>query len=183
MSKDVSAAFTADEAADLRRLLDQAEIWRSLTRYARGVDRLDEDLVRSAFWKDAHDAHGAFHGSPEEFIEWFRPTQPDREVCQHYLSTFSVTFTGKDTARSETYFISAGKLCGSDDLSMLGGRYDDEWERRDGEWRLSSRLVIMDWRAVSDASGMAEQLASWHTGSRDRNDPSYAPRVERRTSL
>lgn len=180
---DDSQMFTLEEVAGVRQLLDRAAIWDCLMRYARGVDRIDPELVRSALWPDAHDSHGEFNGSPDDFINWFLPSQSTREVAQHLLSSFSVAFTGVETARSETYFISVGKTQDSEDLKMLGGRYDDEWERREGAWRVSARLVIMDWSATADATNMAERLAGWHVGSRDRNDPSYSERVERRMRL
>ena len=175
--------LTPQETAGIRQLLDRAEIWECLMRYARGVDRLDEQLVNSAFWEDAHDAHGGFNGSPRDFMQWVKASQPGRDVAQHMLGSHSLTITGPDEARSETYFLSFGKLQGSDELAMLGGRYDDEWQRRDGHWRLSARLVIMDWRATADAAGMTDHLATWHRGARSTDDPTYSARVERRTEV
>jgi hypothetical protein len=33
-----------------------------MLREARGVDRRDEELIRSAYWGDAHDSHGQLNG-------------------------------------------------------------------------------------------------------------------------
>ena len=38
-------------------------------RYSRGVDRLDADVMRSAYWPDAVDDHGRFVGNGWEFVE------------------------------------------------------------------------------------------------------------------
>ncbi len=38
-------------------------------RYSRGVDRLDRDEMRSAYWPDAIDEHGVFVGNAWEFVD------------------------------------------------------------------------------------------------------------------
>ena len=61
-------------------LAAQQEIRDVLIRYTRGVDRMDRELVLSCYWPGAHDDHGAFQGTAEEFVEWL-------EVLRHYDST------------------------------------------------------------------------------------------------
>jgi hypothetical protein len=160
------------KSASLTALLDRQSISDCLARYARGVDRVDEELIRSAFWEDAHDAHGAFEGSPQEFVAWFVPTQGTREVAQHFLMNQSVQLDG-EVADVETYFISMGKQRGSDVIESVGGRYVDLFEKRNGEWRVKTRIVLLDWQSVGDASNMTERLSRSNRGSRDRTDPSY----------
>jgi SnoaL-like domain len=166
-------AMTRGTSDQLEQLLDRQAIWDCLLRYARGVDRLDEDLIRSAFWPDAHDAHGQINGSPENFVSTWMPTQPARQVGQHFVSNQSVVFDDKAGADAETYFMSAGKKFGSDTLELVGGRYVDRFEKREGEWRIKTRLVLLDWQVVADASGMEQRLSRGYNGSRDRSDPSY----------
>ncbi|WP_268959227.1 nuclear transport factor 2 family protein [Paraburkholderia elongata] len=48
---------------------DKAEIREVHTRYCRGIDRMDFDLVRSCYHPDAIDRHGAYEGGVEGFIE------------------------------------------------------------------------------------------------------------------
>jgi hypothetical protein len=159
-------------ARQVAGLLDRQAIWDCLMRYTRGVDRLDEELIRSAFWEDAHDSHGQIDGSPENFIAKWMPTQATREACQHSVSNHSVEING-DFADAETYFQVAIKNVGSDVLELVGGRYLDRFERRNGEWRIKTRLVVLDWQCLADASKMEKRLSRSHRGSRDRNDPSY----------
>ncbi|MBT5754390.1 MAG: SnoaL-like domain-containing protein [Acidimicrobiaceae bacterium] len=47
-----------DTEARLRALIDKDEIRDVLMRYGRGVDRLDEELLRSCYHPDSHDDHG-----------------------------------------------------------------------------------------------------------------------------
>jgi hypothetical protein len=143
-----------------------------MLRYARGVDRLDEELIRSAYWEDAHDSHGQLNGSLDNFLAGWLPGQPQRDVASHFLGNHLVELEG-DGADVETYFISAAKRIGSDMLELVAGRYVDRFERRAGEWRIATRLVVLDWQCMTDASGMALRLSRSHTGSRGPEDPSY----------
>ena len=54
----------------LRELVDRDEIHRVMVRYARGLDRLDFELVRSCYWDDAIEDHGNYVGQPDDFIRW-----------------------------------------------------------------------------------------------------------------
>lgn len=164
----------------LTTLLDRQAIWDCLLRYARGVDRLDEELIRSAFWPDAHDSHGMMNGSVDNFLARWLPTQPAREAGQHFVSNQTVRFDGPDGADVETYFMASSKRYDSDRLEMVAGRYVDRFERRTGEWRIRTRLVLLDWQCVADASGMADRLSRAYRGSRDATDPSYERPVQPR---
>lgn len=154
-------------------LLDRQAIWDCMLRYARGVDRLDEDLIRSAYWPDARDAHGPVGGTVDEFLGRWIPQQGTRQVAYHFLGNHLVRLEGA-VADAETYFVSNAKPFDSDAMEMVGGRYLDRFERRGEEWRIATRAVILDWQCVTDAAEMAARLARANTGSRDTDDPSYA---------
>ena len=44
--------------AKLHEVADREEIRRALMRYARGLDRLDNELASSCYWDDAIEDHG-----------------------------------------------------------------------------------------------------------------------------
>ena len=50
------------EITALRRLLDRQAITECVHRYARGLDRRDTDLLRSAYHPDAVEDHGQYVG-------------------------------------------------------------------------------------------------------------------------
>ena len=54
---------------DLETLIAKQEITDVVYAYARGIDRLDFELVRSCYHPDAYDDHGAFKGNVDDFIE------------------------------------------------------------------------------------------------------------------
>lgn len=154
--------------AELRRLLDEREIERALTRYARGIDRHDAPLIRSAFHEDAVDHHGRGGRSPAELAEWGNAIhEAGTRAHQHFLANPTIDITG-DTAHSEVYVLFVLWQRDQPLVEINGGRYLDRWERREGEWRIVERVVIVDW-----ASQASQRDAAYAGGSWDRDDPSY----------
>jgi len=154
----------------VRQLLDRQAIADCIARYARGVDRADDELVLSAYHVDAVEDHGPTCGSPREFLEWYHAQQPPRCATLHCLANQTIELRG-DAADAETYFVSLVRYGGGAEAALVFGRYVDQLERRDGEWRIASRILVREGRLTAhDASdGMANAI-----GRRDRSDVSYA---------
>lgn len=167
----------------LARMVDRQQIWECLLRYIRGVDRMDQDLIRSAFWEDASNSHGPVSGTVEDFIGEWHPAQSTREVSFHMVSNQQLDFDDGNGAHGETYFSAAIKQTAEDEIELVGGRYVDRYEKRGGEWRIATRVVLLDWQGMADASGMAARKAKRHVGSRDRNDPSYERPIHPRQAI
>jgi hypothetical protein len=162
------------ESTDTRlaQLIDRQEIMDCLHRYTRGVDRVDQELIRSAFHPDAIDYHGPVTGTVEDFLAYWLPLQPPREVSQHYIANTTIDLDG-DIAHVETYFTYYHKAFGAPEMTLSGGRYADRFERRDGDWRIALRVVIREWSMVADGSRTTEYLAVVSRGRKDRTDPTY----------
>jgi hypothetical protein len=64
--------MTADSELQERvsRLEASAEIYDCMMRYARGIDRRDRELLRSAYHDGAVDDHVGFVGEVDGFIDW-----------------------------------------------------------------------------------------------------------------
>jgi hypothetical protein len=168
----------------LQQLVDRQLIWDCLLRYVRGVDRMDQELIRSAFWEDAVNSHGPVCGSVEEFIARWHPAQATREVSFHMVSNQSIEFeNGGLGAHGEAYFMAGIKQTDSEQIEVVGGRYLDHYEKRSGEWRIKTRVVLLDWQGMMDASGMPARLAKRHRGARDLGDPSYERPVRPRDAI
>lgn len=178
-----------DEQADLSRRLraleDRAAILDCLTRYARGMDRLDRELARSAYHDDAIDDHVGFVGRVDDFLDWAFGYHATQVRHQHYVSNHSLEIDG-DEAHAETYYL----FVGSDGderapLTVTGGRYLDRFERRDGRWAIAARMCLVEWRTETPSQlgdGAVDVVSLVGTMSRDRNDSSYErPLALRRT--
>lgn len=133
---------------NLQNLYDREAIRDCLYRYARGIDRADEKMLRSAYWPDAHDCHGAYDGPIEGFIERARVVWDAGARNIHVVSNIFIDFQGADRAEVESYFTGyqRGQTAdGTVQQFLLVGRYCDLFERRGTEWRIAQRTVAYDW--------------------------------------
>jgi hypothetical protein len=153
-------------------LLAKQEIADVIYRYARGIDRLDLDLVRSCYHPDAYDDHGMLKGNVNEFIAGVETFLPQFVVTQHFMGNMLIEVDG-DKARAETYAVAYHRkelADGSGKDDVFGIRYVDRFERRDGEWKIAHRVVATEWRRVDPVppGKVRGGIGVW--GSRDEND-------------
>ena len=87
-------------------LRDRQEIRDLMARYARGVDRMDWELVRSCYHPEATDDHGAYAGGVDGFIDFLASDQvlPGFECTMHTMANQNVDLDG-DRAHAETYCV------------------------------------------------------------------------------
>lgn len=165
------------ELARLRALADRAEILDCLTRYCRGMDRLDRDLARSAYHDGAVDDHVAFAGPVDDFLDWAFAYHRTQARHQHYITNHTVDIDG-DVAHGETYYLFVGTE--GDEaapLTITGGRYLDRLERRSGRWAIAARLCLVEWKTEAPTLLVGPALdfiALSGTIARDGTDSSYA---------
>lgn len=164
-----TAALSPEEVAALRNLLDRQAVEDCIRRYARGVDRGDDDLLRSAYHGDAVEDHGAFVGGLDGLIRFLDAAHRPFPGYQRYVTNVSVELDG-DSAHAESYYLCVLRRDG-DDLLVNGGRYLDRLERRDGQWRIVRRVVVMEWEGA--VQGGAPRYAVSVESRRDRDDVSY----------
>lgn len=160
---------------DLDTLIARSEITDVLTRYVRGADRADWDLVRSCYHPDATDDHGLYNGDIDGLITFLTGLAATFESTSHHLSPPIIDVDG-DTARSETYCLGSytrARQDGSTTLVCQGVRYLDRMERRAGRWAIAARLVVLDWERTFTA-GETTPASTWQRGQHHPNDPSSA---------
>jgi hypothetical protein len=135
-------------------LIDREMIRDCLFRYARGVDRGDEAALRSAYWPDAHDCHGAYDGPIDGFVDRARQVWAAGARNVHAISNILIEFDGTDAATVESYFLALQRGPGPDGVVrqfMLAGRYCDLFEKRGGDWKIARRTVVYDWQDEQEA--------------------------------
>lgn len=124
-----------------------------LFRYARGIDRGDEEALMSAYWPGAFDQHGATSGPVEEFYDRVRGAWARGARNIHHITNILFSFAGEDRAAVESYFLALQRGRGPDGVErqvMLSGRYVDDFEQRNGAWRIAGRVVVYDWVEPQD---------------------------------
>jgi hypothetical protein len=178
-----------DDGSDtrIRAYVDRAEILDCITRYARGMDRLDRDLARSAYHDGAIDDHVGFVGEVDDFLDWAFAYHGGQTRHQHYVTNHHVELDG-DVAHAETYYMFVGtERDPTAPLTVFGGRYVDRFERRAGRWGIAVRVCLVEW--ATDPTSLlpaeaAQMLAATGTVARDATDSSYErPLRPRRTSM
>lgn len=173
--------------ARLRELLDRQDIWAVILKYARGIDRLDRDMVRSCYWDDAIDDHHGYVGSPDYFIDVTFAGARATSIVQHHGLSNHVCEIDGDDAHCETYYTFIGNNIEPPHLLSMG-RYIDHLQRRDGVWKYANRVTVIEKNfALTEYPGDTGICAGDTSmgpllhASRDRKDLSYQrPVVPRR---
>ena len=127
--------------------LVEREIIRDIiARVARGEDRRNEELLRSAFWPDATIDFGVMSGGFKDYLSWCVPGSPDILVTHHRLGQSMISMRG-DTAKVETYVQSYHRVKTEDGQrdTAMGGRYLDDFSKQYGNWRIASRIMLYDY--------------------------------------
>lgn len=162
---------------DLAEIIDRHQIHQVLLRYARGLDRLDNELVRGCYWDDAIEDHGHFVGSPDDFVSWADGTTLMFETTQHAILNHVCDLQG-DEAFCETYYHFSGVTAQGPNF-MSTGRYVDHFRRRGTEWRIANRVTIVEGTYDVPKAALAPSPTTAYTAeepcqaARARSDVSY----------
>ncbi len=171
---------TRDEESLLVELLDREAIRDCLYRYCRGIDRADVASLRSSYWPDAYDRHGAYVGPAEGFIELAQKVFKTGPRMIHQVSNVLIEFKSPTQAAVESYFhaLQRGPAAGGQtEQVLLAGRYCDLFEKRGLEWRVLDRTVVYDWMEPQQVPMVSEDErfgARKPIGAAFPTDPSYA---------
>ncbi|HET8707572.1 MAG TPA: nuclear transport factor 2 family protein, partial [Pseudomonadales bacterium] len=138
----------------LQALLDKQAITELVHAYCSAADRRDYDKLRALYHEDAIDDHGGFYkGLAMDFIDQLPAIQANMEILHHNATTINIKLNGNQ-AEGEVYVLAFHKVKtenGAFDL-LIGGRYLDRYEKRNGIWKFSHRAVLADWVNVHDPS-------------------------------
>lgn len=162
----------------LRDLIEKQSIYENLMRYVRGQDRKDLELMKSAYWPDATDNHGAFVGNAHEFCESAYAGQKiSGHSAIHHCSNVLIELQG-DRAKCESAFLYVMIHPKLNITKFLGGRYRDLCEKRDGEWKVLRRVCVFDYanelQGSRDFAGIFKMPVSSVISDTYPNDPIYA---------
>ena len=176
----------------IEELLAREEITDVIKRLARGTDRLDEELMASCYHPDGVDDHNAFRGSGTEFAKWVVTVLPHFTTTMHFIGPPNVSVDlDADVAQADTYCVAHHINAGTGPRSsprtatdpestpgtdmVLGLRYVDRFERRDGTWLIAKRVCAFDWTYTIpiDPTNRYVFEADYTVGHRDRTDITY----------
>jgi hypothetical protein len=162
-----------DLIAAVRELRDRQEIYDCLMRYCRGIDRLDRDLLLSAYHPDALDDHGVFVGGVEAFADHvFKLHGTYQHRTQHHITNHRCEIDG-DVANCESYYLFRSLNKTAPLHTDASGRYLDRMERRGGRWAIAARICLVDIRNDFWAPTGFEGDNDYEPIARDTGDTSY----------
>lgn len=145
--------------ADIKALVDREQIRDCIARLARGEDRRDAELIKGCYWHDGNVDFGIFTGSFSEYLAWVVPGSPAVPLTLHTLGQSLIELLA-GSAGVETHVTSYHRIDMGEQHRdiVIGGRYLDRLEQREGQWRIAQRTMLYDW--VSDYG----QSVDWSKG-------------------
>lgn len=149
----------------LQGLLAKEAITAVIHKRARTTDQRDLEGSLSCYHPDGTEDHEGFDGSIEQYLRTASPVfmaDSPVETCFHLIGNVEIQLDG-DRAASQCYFICCltANEGGRRRSFTNAGRYLDDFERRDQEWRITRRRCLYDWSRSDEVS------APWY----DRAEP------------
>ena len=165
-----------EAAREIDRLASREKIRDCFYRAARAIDRVDEELLLSAFLPGATIDYGRiFQGAVEDWAVSAMQHQASQSQRQHLVGNILIQLNG-DSATAESYELDRHKTptpLGMRDL-VLSARTLDRLVRRDGQWRIAARKKVTDWGRAITADEAVYENSPLDKGGSDRSDASYA---------
>lgn len=163
---------------DASEVADRLAIAETLVLYCRAVDRCDAALLAEVFTPDARIDYGDGAKSPAETIPGLIAALGAMRLTQHNISNTVIRISGA-SAKAETSCVALHIIPAPEGETELvvGGRYLDRLDKREGRWRIAERLYVMDWNrtqaaAMQTSGGLFDTLQ--RRGGRVPDDPSVA---------
>lgn len=152
-----------------RQLSDREQIRDAAIRYCRGVDRLDAEQMKSAYWPEAIDEHGGFVGNAHEFADYCMTAHLTWSWTMHSIYNHHIELDDDGVgARGEIYNVT--NLCRAETgaIDTWYGRYLDRYEKRGAHWRIIHRVCVHHGTHTTSAAPMAIDTSNYRDGSFDR---------------
>ena len=139
--------------SQIETLIARQALLELSSRYCCAVDRLDTSLMTSLWWPGATVDVGVFEGDALAYSEVITTPNESLRRSHHSVSNPVYRLAG-DTASGQVYVNAASTAVveGKVVENLVGGRYVDEYERRDGEWRFTFRAFVIDWALSFDSA-------------------------------
>jgi len=137
---------TKISASTIQDVIDKQQIRQLIMQYCRGADRNDKALFASVYWPDATDDHGVFNGDAAGFVEFAQGSLAPLKT-QHMIGNVLIEMESPTRAKAESYvtaFHRADSHFGGQEF-IVGARYVDIVEKRDGVWKFLHRTLAYDY--------------------------------------
>ncbi len=150
MTQETGAVPSLEEVQDRLAILDV------LAKHSRGIDRLDLECLKSAYWPEATVEYGSFNGLGHDFATGAMEGLQAFDRTAHTVTNSAFDIRGTE-ARVESHITAYHYIKGDPDMEMtFVGRYLDRMEKRGQVWKIAHRTVVHDWNQNVPASAVWE---------------------------
>jgi ketosteroid isomerase-like protein len=161
-------------ASFLDELEARTAIEDCLKRFARAVDRQDWAAAREAYHDGAFDDHGFFKGPPDAFLAHIAKLHAVQEHSMHFNTNVLIEFQAKDRAFVETYVLVLQRF--ADKRVTASARYLDQFEKRNGAWRVAHRTLVFGDMVSEPLSAPPKFPPEFTVQQHNMSDPLYSLR-------
>ncbi len=168
----------------ISELWDKQEITEVIYKFARALDRVDGDLMKSTYWEEAIEEHQdpifpdlfAWNDNAHAFVPIAMKGFEALEISQHRISNVLIELDG-DTAKAEAYVYAyhvAKDEEGIEHEGILGGRHLFNFVKKGDVWKIQHRNTLFDWNRNNKATAIwSEKFEDKYRGQRNKTDDSY----------
>jgi len=172
--------------ADVAGMATYQAIWENELNYTRGLDRHDPALMPKSFWPEATISYATLV-KVDDIVSYANDGHSNAAAHQHHVTGLTLDVDG-NTAHEEGYILyssdmprnkaldtpgqpTPGRALLGGKLTSLGtGRYENRYERRDGQWRMIVHEYTHD---ITMLLQPVDLCATACLGRWDRSDISY----------
>jgi hypothetical protein len=160
--------------ATVQHLKDRQDILDCIQRECRARDRQDVDQIASCWWEDGVDEHGSvITKAPAYPAQANAGHRANFNMTSHNITNHLCEIRG-DTAYCESYVIGGLFWLDGKTTTIAFGRYIDQLERRNGEWRIATRRCTIEMSANADGSWVfSTNVKGFLKALWNKSDPSY----------
>lgn len=164
--------MTTSESA-IQMLIDKSEIRDVLSRYCRGLDRMDKEMAYGVWHPGATAFYdGIYEGTGRGFIDWVWQAHATMDRHSHQITNVLIEVHG-DRATCEAYVTvvlwTLPDEYGRQKELVGRGRYLDRFARKNGRWAIEHRTHLLDMSSEYDL----DRAEVSEGASRDATDLSF----------
>jgi hypothetical protein len=160
--------------ATVQHLKDRQDILDCIQRESRARDRQDVDMIAGCWWEDGIDEHGLMMTkAPAYPAKANAGHSANFNMTSHNITNHLCNIEG-DTAYCESYVIGGLFWLDGKTTTIAFGRYLDQLEKRQGEWRIITRRCTIEMSGDTDGTWVhSKNVKGFLKALWSKEDPSY----------
>lgn len=158
----------------VRHLKDRQDILDCIQRESRARDRQDSDQIAGCWWDNGVDEHGPNTVKMPDYPAAANAGHTANfNMTSHNITNHLCEIDG-DTAYCESYVVGALYWLDGKTTTIAFGRYLDQLEKRNGEWRMVVRRCTIEASADCDGTWVhSKNVQGFLKALWSKDDPSY----------